>query len=112
MSSINTAEASSNSAPVIHRDALTKKLSALRQPSVFRIGAVCDVLRRHVPQPALHLRLDIALCRLYQRDGRHEAVIGQDDLRDVVSMTQIADPINARILPLHSVHYSDRRRTD
>src|SRR6516225_7157297 len=36
-----------------------------------------SVLRRHVPEPALHLRLDIALCRLYQRDGRNEALIGQ-----------------------------------
>ena len=36
-----------------------------------------SVLRRHVPEPTLHLRLDIALCRLYQRDGRNKALIGQ-----------------------------------
>ena len=47
---------------------------------------------------------DIALCRLYQRDRRNEALIGQGDSIDVVLMTQIADPINARILLLHSVH--------
>ena len=34
-----------------------------------------SVLRRHVQKPAVHLRLDVALCGLHERDGRLEALI-------------------------------------
>ena len=32
------------------------------------------VLRRHLQKSAVHLRLDVALCSLHERDGRYEAV--------------------------------------
>jgi hypothetical protein len=49
------------------------------------------VLRHHVPEPALRLRLDIALCRLYRRDGSNEALIGKVMSETSFSITQIAD---------------------